>query len=131
MAKRRATHPIKAVKISHILERSKGTRALSRMLRLAGNDVLVLKGSLNQFIGTIKTSPFEVDLGDGEVTRIRTSLIDDIIVKNPAQPSGDRFFLADGGDLTGTVLADPVVMHTLGQRKEFKTAKIAGIVFGG
>lgn len=125
-----AKRPSKA-KLSQIFRRSKGTRALSRMLRLSGNDVLVVKGSLNMFVGTIKTTPFKIDLGDGDVESVRTSLIDDIIFKNAAQPFSDKIFLADGGVLSGTILTDPVVMHTLGKNKKFKTATIAGIVLGG
>jgi hypothetical protein len=127
MAKRRS----KPINVGDVLRRSKGTRALARMLRLAGNDVLVTKGDLNTFVGTVKTTPFEIELKDGEVERIRTSLIDDIIFKNPAQPLGDKMFLADGGVLLGTILTDPVVMHTNRRDRRFRTATIAGIVFGG
>jgi hypothetical protein len=39
--------------------------------------------------------------------------------------------LANGGVLSGKILTDPVVMRTLGRDKRFRTATVAGIVFGG
>jgi hypothetical protein len=128
MAKRRSK---RAITIGRALNRSRGTRSVCRRLRLSGDDVLVVKGSLDTFIGTIKNRSFEIRLSDDEVEDVRTELIDSILFKNPAQPFGDKMNLANGGVLSGKILTDPVVMRTLGRDKRFRTATVAGIVFGG